>query len=418
MSGQRKLLLDCMGVGKTAQSVVAFNSLGSKRTLILCPSSVRDGWVREIKRWSTRELKIQVINGMKDWLDEEAQVVIVSYNLLSSPMNYDQLKAQRWPVMILDEVHYLKNAKAKRTKLVFGRHGLISKAVYVWGLSGTLMPNRPIDLFTPFHAMAKDLLGKYDDWMKFTGRYCKRYKSPMGHWDVSGSTRISELRERLFDTGFAIRRTKEDVLHELPAKQVRINWLDFESSRKMHSSAAWQAVSEGMDTKKTNLGLGGAELAEVRKIVGLAKVKRVIEIAKDIIAVDGYVVVFCWHREVLEQIHEGLGGVTYHGGMNATRKSMALHEFQVGTAQAFVANYASAGTGLDGLQHRASSCVFAELPWTYAELAQTTDRLHRMGQKNSVLVDLVVADESTDTYVLDTIMSKEKDFKDLMLTRC
>src|SRR5690348_2437632 len=96
----RALLADEMGLGKSAQAIAACDAVDARDVTVICPASVRENWVREFKRFGR--------------IDRDLDVR--SYNLAEGA-------AKNWcdiGVLILDEAHYLKNAKAKRTKAIFG----------------------------------------------------------------------------------------------------------------------------------------------------------------------------------------------------------------------------------------------------------------------------------------------------------
>ena len=97
--------------------------------------------------------------------------------------------------------------------------------------------------------------------------------------------------------------------------------------------------------------------------------------------------------------------------MTSAAKEKAKQEFIDGKVQFLLANIVSAGTGLDGLQNRSSHCIFAELPWTYTEIDQASGRLHRMGQENPVLADILCVEGGIEEYVLQTILRKQENFK-------
>lgn len=414
MTNTRALLLDDQGIGKTAQSVVAFNRLGPKKVLIVCPSATRYGWQDECERWGTRNYKTHVMTKTNEWVDESAQVIIVSYSLLNSPMIKDQLIKQRWGVMVIDEIHFCKSTKAQRTQTVLGgrRKGIAQNAVYVWGLSGTPMTNSPIDLWPMFRSMGKQHLPeKARDYMGYTRIFCKRYKSRFGHWDVSGSANIPQLNQAMFGSGFALRRTKSEVLKELPDKQYRFISMEMKNDS---AEIAWGETLLHADLAKSTLGLGAAELAEARKAIAEDKLDSIIEYVKSI---DTPLVVFGWHKEFLEKIADAVDGALYYGSMTPKQKEKSKHDFITGVKRVFVANIQSAGTGLDGLQHRSAHGVFAEIPWTYAEIAQAADRLHRMGQKTSVTIDLMVLRGGIEEYILRTVLKKEKLISELTLDK-
>lgn len=414
LSGQRKLLLDDQGLGKTAQAVVAFNRLGAKRVLIICPPATRYGWEAEVKRWDSRGHRVHVLTKEIEWVPEDASVIVCSYSLLGSPMITDQLKGIRWGCTIIDEIHFCKSTKANRTQVVLGGRskGIIHNSVYVWGLTGTLMTNSPIDLWPVFRSLGREHLPEMaQDYMGYTKVFCKRYKTRWGHWDVSGSANIPVLNKSLLGSGFALRRLKADVLKELPDKQFRIVPLDVKDDK---ATIAWDYKLRHSDLKKSNLGLGADELAEARKVLAEQKMNAVLEYVRD---TDGPIVVFGWHREFLEAMSYSIkDSVLYYGGMTPKKKEKAKSDFINGKARVFVANIASAGTGLDGLQHRSAHAVFAEIPWTYAEVAQAADRLHRMGQNEKVLIDLMVARGGIESYILNRVVFKEKNFGELLDT--
>ena len=85
MSGQKKLLLDDPGLGKTAQAIVAARSLGARRVLVICPPGTRWTWEEQVERWAPDKYLTQVLIGEMCWIDPKTTCLIVSYSLLNSP---------------------------------------------------------------------------------------------------------------------------------------------------------------------------------------------------------------------------------------------------------------------------------------------------------------------------------------------
>ena len=223
-SNQRALLLDSMGTGKTVQSVVAFNAIGARNVLIICPSSTRWNWADETKRWSKHDYQVHVLTKQVERIiqTDKPLVVICSYSLVHSPMIADQLKGRKWGVTVIDEIHFCKSTKAKRSKIVLGRGGIVTKSVYCWGLSGTPMTTAPIDLWPIFRSMGREHLPEEArDYNGYTRVFCQRRKTRWG-WDVSGARNLPILKSCLYDSGFALRRTKEQVLKDMPDKLYRV----------------------------------------------------------------------------------------------------------------------------------------------------------------------------------------------------
>lgn len=408
MSGRRKLLLDDMGLGKTAQAIVSFNSLGAKRVLIVCPPAVKFSWAEEIRRWSVRKYSVHVASGMMaDVVDRDWSINIVPYSILHSPAVKHRLMQVKWSCTIVDEIHFCKNTEANRTEFVLMRGGLHTRSVFLWGLSGTLMPNTPIDLYAMFMAMGRDHIKPYDNWMKFTKRYCQRYKTEYG-WDVSGAKNLGELRSKLFDTGFALMRHKTEVLKDLPPKQYRVLPIEGDDGLTVDQAR----LLETGDFTDAKLLEPGSEIMRIMYQIGQRKIGPAIDYILSCLESEENLVVFAWHQSVVEAIRDELyfqdvSVSTYYGPMSGTKKERAKQQFINRQSRVFLANHGAAGTGLDGLQKVCAHCVFIETPWTYTGIAQTSDRIHRMGQCNPVLADLLILTGSSERYVMRRVLEKE-----------
>ena len=210
------LIGDEMGLGKTIQALGVINALPeTKRVLVICPASLRLNWAREAGKWLVDSFKTTVItNG--ETLDLQApgaQLVVINYDRLSKR---PELLEVDWDVMIIDEVHYAKNPKAKRSQNVYA---LAKKAKRVLALTGTPILNRPIELH-PILAMVDS--ANWGSFWSFAKRYCAAHQEwipGVGQvWNMTGSSNLDELQEKLRATCM-VRRLKADVLTELPAKR-------------------------------------------------------------------------------------------------------------------------------------------------------------------------------------------------------
>jgi SWI/SNF-related matrix-associated actin-dependent regulator 1 of chromatin subfamily A len=120
-------------------------------------------------------------------------------------------------------------------------------------------------------------------------------------------------------------------------------------------------------------------------------------------------VVFAYHREVIDGICKGLdnGGIGFTsitGGNSATERQRSIDSFQGGEVQVFVGQLQAAGVGIN--LTRASTVIIAEPSYVPAELSQAIDRLHRIGQRNVVNVQFLVARNSFDQRVTGVLQSK------------
>jgi len=400
---KRALLGDDMGIGKTLQAVWAARYLKAKTVLIVCPSAVTYSWLKAIKQAGRTNWTTHVVTQEVEEIPE-VSVVICSYHLLNSPAIYDQIN-KRWGVCIVDEVHYLKNNKAQRSAKMLKRGGIAAKCVYFWGLSGTIQPNNPIDMYLLLSTLFKDKLGKYANYITYIRTFCGAYRTAFG-WQFGKPKNIDRLKQMI--KPFYLRRLKEEVLHELPAKSLSVNWVDdFEMTEE------WDEMLSRIDTTKNSLGLTLDEMTEERKLSAQAKLDAVSDYIE---GAEEKTVVFCWHREIVDALHERYKGkcVKYYGGMTPKKKEEAKERFSNSSrCKYFFANIASAGTGLDGLQHAASRCIFVEIPWGFTELFQAIDRLHRMGQGQPVQAEVFALRSPIDEYMIKTISRKHQNFIEL-----
>jgi len=201
------LLADEMGLGKSAQAIAAADQVGAKSILVICPASARINWERELARWL---------------LDPKAvEIKVVSYDKARGSER-EGLMIRGWDVLILDEVHFLKSWKAKRTRTIYGalcdgEDGLVSQAKYIWALSGTPAPNNVTELWPMMRALfPESLVGDKPEPMSlwdFTSRYTTGYQTKYGY-RVTGGRNLEELKERL--APHMLRRKTEEVLPDLP----------------------------------------------------------------------------------------------------------------------------------------------------------------------------------------------------------
>lgn len=136
------LIGDAPGVGKTAQAILISNALGARRTLVVCPASLRKNWVEEIERWSTvPNVRVSEISKGTKGVSLEHDYVVISYDLLRNPGIMAALEKVEWPHVVLDEAHAIKDPGAQRTRVIMDLVPKIAKRITL--LTGTPMPNGP-----------------------------------------------------------------------------------------------------------------------------------------------------------------------------------------------------------------------------------------------------------------------------------
>jgi len=412
----RGLLADEPGLGKTAQAIAAAAAVGAKKRLVLCPASVVENWRREIKRF--------------DWKGHDEHLWRVESYDMARGRNFEFLMGIGYDLVICDEAHMLKTRDTKRTQAVFGKKcdgvgGLIEKAKHVFLLTGTPMPNNPSELWPMLRAVMPDALiglktGKPVAYWPFAMRYCKMERNYLGHDTIVGGKNLPELRERM--KPFVLRRKKSDVLSELPP--IRFDVLPLAGKITIPPDMADEVAAQMREVQKALEDGGVAALkaiaphvATLRRLTGVAKVAPVIEWVKD--QLDGgmgKIVLFAQHREVIENLYQGLAkitGVVIVSGSTTDRQA-AVDMFQNDPlVRVFVGQIQAAGTGIT--LTAASDLVFVESDWVPSSNEQAAMRIHRISQKNACTVRFATIAGSIDEQIQRACARKLEDIRALFV---
>lgn len=404
------LIADEPGLGKTIQAIGFANLSKAHNILVICPASMKLTWKRELEKWYLGEKNIELAKGRHFSLHEECNIHIINYDILQYVIRKPRFKKfleRGYDLGIFDELHYCKNRTAKRTKAVFGGLGvpsLISICKHNLGLTGTPILNRPVEIFPIVKGLCPDAISNMDYW-KFAKRYCGLYLTDWG-WDATGATNMEELQEKL-RAHVMVRRLKKDVLKDLPKKRYQI--IDLETDSKTEGLIK---LEKNLDVKQI---LGGSvdfdnlgELATISKEMGLAKVKACAAHIKDVLESVDKLVIFAHHKAVVSELEEELskyGVVTLTGSTKTDDRQRAVDTFQsCENTRVFIGNIKAAGIGIT--LTAASNVIFVESSWVPGEIAQASDRVHRIGQKNAVLVQFLVVRGSIDSMMLNSALTK------------
>lgn len=378
------LLADEMGTGKTLQALTALSHAATVKALIICPASVKYNWEREVRDWGF-PWSVQVVESNKDQL-KDTNITIINYEQVINNRRRFELYNRTWTHLICDESHYCKNFSTKRTEAILGAQGIKNKCARRWMMTGTPVLNRPVELYPLLKSLIPEKLGKYSRWLSFTSRYCEGHYGLWGY-DATGASHIEELAEVL--GGFMLRRLKKDIMSELPQK----------------------TYEKVLVNSKTKCELDELKTA-MRQEVGLAKIDAAVAHIKDILEQKDKVVVFGYHREVLETLRNKLTAfspILVYGGIDSKKKDDLVQKFiNDPKSRVFIGNILSAGVGVNGLQRVTDTAVFVELVYTPGAVHQACDRLHREGQRQAVLIQFMVIKDTIDEEMIDTIIGKER----------
>lgn len=387
------ILGDEMGLGKTVQIIGLINRcIGIEKVLVVCPASLKLNWERELGKWLNRNLSIEVLSGSpKRGYKIESDIVIINYDILTRWES--KLLAVDWDFLVFDEAHYLKNAKALRSKIALKLKA--NREVY---MSGTPMVNRPSELFNILNK-----IGLFDNRKAFDIKYCDaRLVSKFGRriWENKGASNLDELKQKLKPV--MLRRLKKQVLTELPDKIHQI--IELTDCKEVISGVVWY----------DGLPKHDSVTPEVRREAGEAKIKPSIKHIIDVLEEKDKLIVFAHHKTVIDGLSEGLEKfkpLTITGATATSKRQSIVDKFQKNPIhRVIICNIQAAGVGLT--LTAADTVVFVELDWVPGNLKQAEDRAHRIGQKRNVLIQYLVA-PGVDATIGTALATKVKNMEAL-----
>lgn len=416
---KRALLADTMGLGKTAQAIIACDLVDAKRILVICPAAVRINWQREFARFSDKKRSFNVLLSGKDRFTM-AGVTVCSYDMAITPALHKLLVKDNYDVVIFDEAHYLKSRLAKRTLAMLGTRcmgqgGVIKRATYAWALTGTPTPNHPGEIYTLLRAFGIWQTNYFD----FEAKFCQTKPGDYGPV-VIGTKNIPELKALVYPV--MLRRKKEDVLTDLPSitySNVVVSAHDISHAdyvnewEQAEKSKDGQLVRAVLDAAKSpeDVDLSEIALPTLRRATGMAKVRPVCELVmRELDAGLDKIIIFGLHRMVLEETRATLqkygAQVIYGGNPPAVRQERIDKFVNIWKHRVLIGNLTSLGVGVDGLQKVCSNVLFIESSWTPSDNAQAAMRVHRIGQKRPVLCRFASLADSLDERVQEVIRRK------------
>lgn len=417
------ILADDMGLGKSIQSIVAALESGAKKILVVCPSSAKINWEREInvfcnetaiiegKKWNDAKFTIinfdilknfhTLIEGRRELTEEE--LLLVKRDLANA--NFD--------LAIIDEAHYLKNNDSIRGKIMVeltAKHNIPR----VWLLTGTPVANRPMDFFNLLKIIKSPIA---ENWKHFAVRYCdgKKFFKTLKNgqkkqiWITDGASNLDELASKT--KNIIIRRLKTEVL-DMPDKVIsptyhRLNTKEWIQYEQLWDDYLQKRVSEGK--RNGNLQKDLVELILLRQFIASVAIPHTIEMVENAIEMGRKVIIFTSFTEELQilQNHFGKLAVAHNGPMTANQKQKSVDSFQNNPkVKVFIGNIKSAGVAITLTE--ATVVVFNSFDWVTGNNEQAEDRAYRIGQKNDVNVYYQLFDDTISIRMWETLKQKKQ----------
>jgi SWI/SNF-related matrix-associated actin-dependent regulator 1 of chromatin subfamily A len=381
LSRRRAILADQPRVGKTLPTAAA--ALENLPALIVCPAIAKTVWEAAFSKLAPN-VSVHVVNGKREASEvNSADVTIINYDVLQ----YGVTQVDRYKTLVLDECHRIKNPKAAMLAM--------KKIGHVYALSGTPIPNRPIELWPILHG-----LGIYrGGWYDFAGRYAKMWVAPWG-LDTSGASNLVELKELM--KPHVLRRKKEAIFKDYKDPQVSLITFDLANDKRE------QAFDADALMANPNALMAFEGLAEIMREAGMRKVKAASEFIDDLLQAEEPVVVFAHHKDVVQALQDELKEhkpVVITGETSRAKRDKAIADFQSDKTKCIIGNIAAMSEGVD--LSAADTIVFVECTWSTSALEQASSRVENINKSGiPPIIYILTIKASLDHNVLAKVLKK------------
>ncbi|AFS80639.1 SNF2-related protein [Candidatus Nitrosopumilus koreensis AR1] len=420
-SSGNALLADEMGLGKTVQTLSYVAT--EKQTfpvLVVAPLVTLNNWEREIEKFLKKKSRngrivenespsVTLIRTGKRKELPKSDIYVINYELLFK--RYDDLANVGIKTIVCDEVHNLRSKTTQKYKSIKKLAALPSVS-YRIGLSGTPIYNRGSEIWPIVDILKPGLLGNFKEFCEY---FC--YVNEKGKAIVLENKRAS-LRNEL-QKHVMLRRKKSDVLKELKDKVRYKEVIAADTDYYLEElDKIWKKLEEEQKDADSEFSKSASyhrAIQSERQIAGLAKLPHVINFVKNIMEIEESVVVFCHHKVIHKLLHESLqefAPVSIIGGQSDSVRQDQIDKFQKGESKLMIAGIRAGNVGIN--LTKAKYVIFAELDWSPAIHRQAEDRLHRIGQKNTVFAYYLIGNGTLDDHVADVLVDKSYEIDEIM----
>lgn len=415
LTNRRSLLADEMGLGKSIQATALISAEDLFPALVVAPSNILRQWQRVLRTFLRprpapqmtliedpgHEVPTHIIKGLRPYELPEVDIYLVHYGLLRGWR--DHLPGFGFKAVIFDEIQELRHTGTAK----YSAASLIAEAVEsVVGLSGTPIYNHGAEIWNVLNILEYHGLGDYDS---FTREWCEGYGS-----DVVKDPVL--LGDHLKREGLLLRRTKGEVMPDLPPKRRVVQEIDTDTGLFNELIKGAVAIADrlsGIADNSERRRLEWEIVGAARQATGIAKAPFAAGFVRMLLEADENekILLFAWHHEVFRIYMEELkeyNPVRITGLETSNQKDEAVAKFAKGETRLAVLSLRTTA-GLDNLQS-ARIAVFGELDFSPAIHSQAEDRMHRIGQKDSVLAYYLVASEGSDEAIQEALGLKVSQF--------
>jgi SNF2 family DNA or RNA helicase len=416
------LLID-MGLGKTSITLTAirnllFDSFEVCKVLVIAPLRVaKNTWTDEIKKWEhlstlTYSLIVGNENERLSALNEKADIYIINRENVDWLVNKSGYKFD-FDMVVIDELSSFKNHQSKRFKSFMKVRPLVKRIV---GLTGTPSSNGLMDLFAEFKILD---MGKRLGY--FIGQYRNTYfkpdkmNGPIVYSYKPLPNAENAIYEKISDITVSMKANEYLKMPELLTSNYVVELTNSEKNQydEMKKSLVLE-ITDGEITASNAASLSnklcqlsnGAIYDDEQNIVEIHD--RKLEALEDIIeSMNGKpLLIAYWYRHDLERIKSRFS-------VREIKTSEDISDWNDGKIPVALIHPASAGHGLN-LQSGGSTLVWFGLTWSLELYQQTNARLYRQGQKNTVVIQHIIAKGTIDEQILKALQKKNKTQADLI----
>lgn len=412
------ILADDMGLGKTVQTISLFAHAKGKN-LVIAPTSVVENWDLELEKFAPHFNKIIFRAGDRSEHFKNlknADVVVTSYALLVR--DFENLKDFKFDTVIIDEAQMAKNHQSKIYSFIKKLNSPVKIA-----LTGTPMENNLLELWAMFSLTSPGLFGDVEN-------FAQNFRRPIEK--LNDKEALEKLRARI--KPFILRRKKELVEKELPAKTIQTVFLEMDQKHRalydLHLQKEREKVLRLLEsggfktnrfaileslTKMRRLCLHPRLIDEKHKNILGVKVESLGEHLETVAAEGNKILVFSQFTSFLaivrEQLDKDKYSYLYLDGSTKNRGEL-VKKFQEGPDKIFLISLKAGGFGLN--LTAANYCILLDPWWNPAVEKQAVDRTHRIGQTKPVFVYKFITKNTIEEKVLKLQEKKEKLFQNVM----
>lgn len=404
------ILADDMGLGKTLQAIVSISQMKGKHvSIVVCPTSLLYNWKEEFSKFN-KEMKVVVVDGIplqrKKIISKikNFDVAITSYTLMQKDV--DLYQNVNFSYIILDEAQHIKNKNtrnAKSVKMLKGSHRLI--------LTGTPIENSLNEIWSLFDFLMPGFLSSFD-------RFLEKYVKTIGEKHAEN---MVHLKKKV--SPFILRRMKKDVLKDLPPISEITNYCKLSDVQlELYQSYAKSAKKElcklvekeGFEkvqihvlatlTRLKQICCHPAIFAKEKAEIGdSAKYDMLLELLQTLVENKHKTVIFSQYTKMLKIMKEDFEHrkikFCYLDGSTKNRLEIVKEFNEDPNISVFLVSLKAGGIGLN--INKADTVIHYDMWWNPAVEMQARDRVHRIGQRKSVMCYKLVTLNSIEEKILD-----------------